>query len=118
MAGPSSRRNSRNGRAPARRPAGSCRAASPNQAASPIPRTRLTKTYQNETGGRAFVIKDRPDMSGLRTFALCFLVSASAFCLAALLQTHPELRNGMAALAGQFDQKLWQPAMARARQFD
>jgi lipoprotein-anchoring transpeptidase ErfK/SrfK len=54
-------------------------------------------------------------MSALRTLALCFLVSASAFSLAALLQTRPELRQNLAVLAGQFDEKIWQPAVQGVR---
>src|SRR4051812_40029881 len=57
-------------------------------------------------------------MSGLRTIALCFLVSASAFSLAALLQTRPELGRSLAALPGQFEHRIWRPSLARARQFE
>jgi lipoprotein-anchoring transpeptidase ErfK/SrfK len=54
-------------------------------------------------------------MSGLRTLALCFLVSASAFSLAAALQTRPELKQELFRLAGEADRRLWRPALAYAR---
>ena len=57
-------------------------------------------------------------MSGLRTLALCFLVSASAFSLAAALQTHPELKRGLGGLAAQANRTLWQPARNALRKFD
>lgn len=53
-------------------------------------------------------------MSGLRTLALCFLVSASAFSLAAALQTRPELKRELSRLAGEADRRLWRPALAYA----
>ena len=56
-------------------------------------------------------------MSGLRTLAVCFLVSASAFSLAAAIQTRPDLKRGLVQLADQADSRLWRPAMEHLRKF-
>ena len=51
----------------------------------------------------------------LRPLALCFLVSASAFSLAKLIQTDPDFRRELIARVAVFEQTVWQPAIMHAR---
>lgn len=51
----------------------------------------------------------------LRPLALCFLVSASAFSLAKLIQTDRDFRRELTARVAVFERTVWRPAMTRAR---
>ena len=51
-------------------------------------------------------------MIALRPFALCFLVSASAFSLAHFLQTNPGFRRDAQARLQGFEESVWHPAIA------